>query len=565
MMQKKREKVLIMKMMVFRCLLRCLNVALLLPALLLTALFTPAQAESLPEAEIPLLSDSGEAMLQGISFPEAALPQDANRVFYEIFTGSFSDADGDGTGDLRGIQRRLDYLNDGDPASGLSLGVEGIWLTPVFQSPSYHKYDVTDYYTIDPAFGTMEDLQALIQECHARGILVILDLPINHTSREHRWFRMFSMSRKMDNVLNQYYDYYVCCPEEEKLPGHSYTPLPGTNLYYESNFSSGMPELNFDSEAVRQEVLDIARFYLEMGVDGFRFDAAKYIYLNDHAASADFWMWYTAEIRAIRPDAYLVAEVWDSDSVVAHYTPAMSCFDFTVAQAEGLISEAAQAGNVNRYTAYVQKYLESLADQGGKAVYTPFIANHDTDRAAGYLPVSNGRMMMAANLYLLGPGSPFIYYGEEIGLKGSRGGANSDANRRLAMRWGDGDAVADPAEATYDDSKQTQATVESMKGDPSSLLSYYKRLLMLRAAHPEIARGAYRALALPEKMGGFVSTWEGSAVLVLHNTTQRTQTVDLSAIGEEGFSSVSAVIGLGQAQLEGTLVTVDGQTSVILR
>ena len=132
--------------------------------------------------------------------------------------------------------------------------------------------------------------------------------------------------------------------------------------------------------------------------------------------------WYTDEIRAIRPDAYLVAEVWDSDSVTDRYTPFLSCFDFTVAQAEGLISETAQAGNVNRYTAYVEKYLKNLQAQGGAAVYTPFIANHDTDRAAGYLPVSNGRMKVAANLYLLGPGSPFIYYGEEIGMKGSRGG-----------------------------------------------------------------------------------------------------------------------------------------------
>ena len=544
-----------MKMFVFRFLLICLS-----------ALFiTISMAEDFPAREEVSLSETGEVIVGGVSFPSESLPKDANRVFYEIFTGSFSDSDGDGTGDLRGVLQRLDYLNDGNPASGCKLGVKGLWLTPVFQSASYHKYDVTDYYTIGPAFGTMEDLKELIEGCHDRGMMLILDLPINHTSSNHRWFRMFSMSRRMDNVLNPYYDYYVCCTEEEKLPGHAYTMLSGTKLFYESNFSSGMPELNFDNEAVRQEVLNIAKYYLALGVDGFRFDAAKYVYLNDHDASAAFWKWYTDEIRAIRPDAYLVAEVWDSDSVTDHYTPYMNCFNFTVSQAEGLISETAQAGNVNRYTAYVQKILSGLLSQGGKAVYTPFVANHDTDRAAGYLPVSNGRMMMAANLYLLGPGSPFIYYGEEIGLKGSRGGANTDANRRLAMRWGDGDTVSDPAGATYDASKQTGATVESMKGDPSSLYNYYKRLLMFRAAHPEIGRGTYRALKLPEKMGGFVSEWEGRSVMVLHNTTQRAMTVDLAEIGEKEFNVISGVIGLGEASLEGTRLTLSGQTSVILQ
>ena len=552
---KKQERALFMKMFVFRYILICLSCLLLSVSL----------AEDLPAAGQNGQGGSGEAVPGGVSFPAEPLPKDSNRVFYEIFTGSFSDSDGDGIGDLKGILQRLDYLNDGKPDSGLSLGVEGVWLTPVFQSVSYHKYDVTDYYTIDPAFGTMEDLKRLVDGCHERGMLLILDLPINHTGSAHRWFRMFSLSRRMDNVLNPYYDYYVCCREEERLPGHAYTALSGTDLFYEANFSSGMPELNFDNEAVRQEMLNVAKYYLELGVDGFRFDAAKYIYLNDHEASVAFWEWYTQEIRAIRPDAYLVAEVWDSDSVTERYASCMSCFNFTVSQAEGLISETAQAGNVNRYTAYVQKMQESLQAKGGIALYTPFIANHDTDRAAGFLPVSNGRMMMAANLYLLGPGSPFIYYGEEIGLKGSRGGAPSDANRRLAMRWGDGDPVADPPGTTYDASKQTGETVESMKGSSYSLYNYYKRLLLIRSAHPEIARGTYRALNLQEKMGGFVSSWNGSSVLVMHNTTQRAMSVDLAEIGEEGFTRVSAVIGQGEAFLQDTVLTLEGQTSVVLR
>ena len=530
-------------------------VLLLAAALFIPAVFSGAMADG-----------EGETAVKDIVFPEGQTPDTLNRVFYEIFPGSFSDSDGDGTGDLRGIINRMDYLNDGDPSSGRSLGVGGIWLTPVFSSPSYHKYDVTDYYTIDPAFGTTDDLKELIALCHERDVKLILDLPINHTSIRHAWFKSFSQQRLMKNAGGAYYDWYACRTEEERLGGHTYSRLRGTDLYYECNFSADMPELNFDSEAVRSAVLDIAKYYLEMGVDGFRFDAAKYIYYNDHKASAEFWKWYADEIRAVRKDAYLVAEVWDSDGITDIYAPYMNCFDFTVSQAGGLIASTAQGGDVNRYTAYVEKYLNRVRAMNERTTYVPFIANHDTDRCAGYLPALNGRAQMAANLYLLGPGSPFIYYGEEIGLKGSRGGANTDANRRLAMRWGDGDTVKDPPGASYDAKHQTKGTVESLKGDPNGIYTYYKRVLMIRAAHPEIALGDYRALSLKNtKAGGFVSTWEGSSVMVLHNMTPDPVTLDLSETEDGAFTTVSAWAGLGGVSLEGTVLTLGGQTSAVLR
>ena len=131
-----------------------------------------------------LCAASAETAVEGVTFHEGWDVQDANIVFYEIFVGSFSDSDGDGIGDLRGIINRMDYLNDGDPQSGLSLGVEGLWLTPIFLSPTYHKYDVTDYYTVDPQFGTMDDLKELADLCHERGVKLILDLPINHTGNQ---------------------------------------------------------------------------------------------------------------------------------------------------------------------------------------------------------------------------------------------------------------------------------------------------------------------------------------------------------------------------------------------
>ena len=486
-----------------------------------------------------------------------------SRVFYEIFVGSFSDSDGDGIGDLRGVINRMDYLNDGDPASGKSLGVEGIWLTPVFASSTYHKYDVTDFYRIDPAFGTLEDLQELIALCHERDVKLILDLPLNHTGTNNLWFTRFRNAHLMNNPSHEYYDFFVWVPEGGKTPaGRRFASLSGTDVLYECNFSDNMPELNYDNEKVRQAALDVAAYWLDVGVDGFRFDAAKYIYYGEHEANAAFWTWYMDELKKISPHIYTVAEVWDGDGIINRYLKAFNCFHFSTSQVDGLIAETALGGDVNKFTQSTQNYIESIQAINPEAMNIPFIANHDTDRAAGFLTVASGCMQVAANLYILSPGSPFIYYGEEIGMKGSRGGANTDANRRLAMRWGDGDTVRDPTGSTYDTSKF--ATVADRENSKGSILWYYRRLIALRKANPEIARGTYTALSFPDKAGGFLCEWNGSLVGVFHNTTERTQKLDLSVIPDHTFSQIT-FIGLGEAFLDGNILTLEGQTSAILR
>ncbi len=518
-------------------------------------------------ASAAVLAENTEYAVTDVVFRDGWDTRDQNAVFYEIFVGSFSDSDGDGIGDLRGIINRMDYLNDGDPQSGLSLGVDGLWLTPIFLSPTYHKYDVTDYRTIDPQFGTIDDLRELIDLCHQRGVLLILDLPINHTGDRNRWYKNFLNAHLMHNPDNPYYDFYVWISAGDPTPaGRHFTKTSVPGLLVEANFADSMPEMNFDSEFVRQTCVDVAEYYLDLGVDGFRFDAAKYIYFRDNAASCDFWLWYIARLKEKHPDIYTVAEVWDSDSITDIYGAAMNCFNFTTSQANGLIAETAKAGNVNRYAAYLETRQKALSAIRPGAVNVPFIANHDTDRASGYLTVASGAMQVAANLYLLSPGSPFLYYGEEIGLRGSRGGAVTDANRRLAMRWDDGDTVTDPVGTTYDPDKQTPYGVAALRGSSSGIYTYYKRLLMIRRANPEIARGEIRALNFPDtKAGGYLCAWEGSTVAVLHNTTQRTITLDLAAASDLSFTQISAVIGMGTAVLDGTLLTLEGQTSAVLR
>lgn len=485
------------------------------------------------------------------------------RVFYQIFVGSFSDSDGDGTGDIRGIINRFDYLNDGDDNSGLSLGIEGIWLTPIFKSPSYHKYDITDYYEIDPAFGTMEDLKELIELCHSRNVQIILDLPINHTSTSNRWYINFVNAHKAADTANEYYDFYSYASSPQA--GRGFSMIKGTKEYYECNFSGDMPELNFDNELARQAVLDVAKFYLDMGVDGFRFDAAKYIYLGEEPKNAEFWQWYMGKLREIKSDIFTVAEVWDSDSLTYPYFASTNCFNFTMSQTNGIIAQTAKAGNVNVFTAYVNRYLTAIKAQNENAMMISFISNHDMDRAAGYLTLASGQAKVGANLSMLLPGSSFIYYGEEIGLKGSRGGSNTDANRRLAMLWGDGDTVKDPIGADYG-AEQSNGTVSTHLPDGNSLYNHYKKLISIRKAHPEIANGTYVPLHIAEsKLGGFVSTYNGSTVVVIHNTSLGSVTIDLATVTDVPITQISAFAGVEEATLEGTVLTVGGQTSVVLK
>ncbi len=486
------------------------------------------------------------------------------RTFYQVFVGSFSDSNNDGIGDLRGLINRLDYLNDGDINSGESLGVQGIWLSPIFSSPSYHKYDTTDYYSVDWRFGVESDLKELIEKCHERNVKVILDLAINHTSSQHPWFLEFKQARAAGDTENPYYDYYSCVPTSGKKGGISYGKVPGADCWYECNFSGDMPELNFDNITVRQEMVKVAQYYLDMGIDGFRFDAIKYIYYGDTDRNIAFWTWYMSELLQYKPDIYCVGECWSGESEIVAYNRAMNCFNFAMAQAEGVVASAAKGFGISRYTGYIASYQKRILEENPNAMVMGFLSNHDMDRIAGAF-VTDNNMRMAANLYLLCAGSPVIYYGEEIGIRGSRGGENTDANRRLAMLWGDDDLVRDPAGSTYPAKNQIQTTVADQLADENSMLRYYQRLIALRHKYPAIARGIYTSLDCGERnFGGFSIAYGDQTLGVLHNNGQEPVQIDLSTM-PGGFTQLCDFIGVGDASLEGTVLTVAGQTSVIVK
>lgn len=489
---------------------------------------------------------------------------DNYRVMYQIFVGSFSDSNNDGVGDLNGIINRLDYLNDGNIDSKKSLGIQGLWLTPIFESPSYHKYDVIDYYKIDPQFGSMEDLQKLIEECHSRNVIVILDMVLNHTSRVNEWFLEFSKAHHNNDVNNYYYDFYTYKDNYAQLPGRAWCPIESTNQEYECNFSPDMPELNLDNENVKKEILDIAKYYLDMGIDGFRFDAAKFVYYGDNKSSIDFWNWYVKELKKIKPDVYTVAEVWSSESEILDYINELNCFDFTLAGAEGIIADSVKNGNANSYVNYIANYQKKLRDKNNDVMMIPFLSNHDMDRSAGFLLMMNKYPYLAANLLLLTPGSPFIYYGEEIAIKGSRGGANTDANRRVAMLWGDDDTVKDPEGTTFDAKKQVNGTVLEQEKNEDSILNYYRKVIKVRNKYPEIARGNYEVLISDNKsLGGFIISYNNEKTLLLHNCSKTDElSIDISSYN---FQKIKEVIGLSDAKLENGKITIGPMTSVIVK
>lgn len=498
--------------------------------------------------------------------PMANPINDNYRVFYQIFPISYSDSNKDGKGDLQGIINRLDYLNDGDMNSGKSLGIEGIWLNPIFQSPTYHKYDVSDYYSIDSDLGTMDDLKNLIQECHNRNIILILDLVLNHTASSNNWFNEFVKAHQNKDTTNKYYNYYEWTNKQQ--PGHSYGAVAGTSDYYEANFSTSMPELNFDNPDVYEEMVDVAKYYIDLGIDGFRFDAAMYVYYKDHTKNIEFWNQYIHDIESYAKetrgiDLYTVAEVYDNDTVLIPYNEALNTFDFGIADQNGKIAEAAKGANASIYVNYVTSYLAKIKEKNEDAMMIPFLTNHDMNRAAGFLSVSSGAAYVAATLNLLCSGSPFIYYGEEIGMKGVRQN-NTDQNRRLAMLWGDLDTIKDPDGSTFNPDLQVNGTVREQINRKSSLLTHYRHLIQLRNKYKGIGRGEYTSLSIGSLLDGFKITYLDETIGIIHNTTTNPISLDLTTLDYE-FSEISDSIGLGSATLSGTTLTIDGQTSVILK
>lgn len=436
-------------------------------------------------------------------------------VFYEIFVRSFYDSDGDGIGDLNGVIEKLDYLNDGDPATTDDLGITGIWLMPIMQSPSYHGYDVVDYFTVDDEYGTNEDFLRLMEEAHQRGIRVIVDLVLNHTSSQHPWF----VSAR-DDVNSPYRDFYIWSEEDPgyKGPWGARAWHPSSTGYYYGIFWEGMPDLNYNNPAVTAEMQEVIRFWLEdMGADGFRLDAVKHLIedgrIQENTPATHEWLrGFYAFYKGINPDTVTVGEVWSSTAEVVKYIGDQLdlAFEFDTAQA---MLRSAKFENRD----YILDAHRLVTARYPRNQFATFLTNHDQERAMSELRENANHAKMAASLLLTGPGVPFLYYGEEIGHVGGK----PDENIRTPMQWSDEDNAGFTSATIAWRAPQRnyrEVNVAAQADDPDSLLSHYRRLIHTRSDHAALRVGDWREVEVEDKrLYAFLRHSDNETLLVLIN------------------------------------------------
>jgi len=440
----------------------------------------------------------------------------AGNTWYQVFVYSFYDSDGDRIGDLGGVTERLDYIH--------SMGFDGIWISPIHPSSTYHKYNVSDYLAIDPQYGTMEDFDALIEACHARGIRVILDLVVNHTDLHHPWF-------------TEHPEYYNIADE----PGNGQWERLPDGRWYECQFWGEMPDLDLENKELRAELESMFAFWLERGVDGFRLDAIKDYYSGNTEKNIEALSWLNGAVKRIKPDAYLVGEVWDTtDSLYQYYDSGIdSFFSFPFAGADGTIAKLTVLANTS-----VADYLKKTADayeavksRNPAATNAPFFTNHDMSRASGFLRRDPVLIKTAWGLSLTQPGNAFVYNGEELGMTGS----GKDENKRAPMFWTEdkyapGMTFGPPG---VDDMTHNFPPAVQQVGDSDSIYTYIRDAVRLRGKYPHIGSGTYEIINLDAgvKVGAVRRAWQGSEIVIVYNISSEPVTLTLPGVLEDALSA----------------------------
>jgi len=480
-----------------------------------------------PDPQIP------EDIVDRVSQYEAR-PFDGEKragVFYEIYVRSFADSDGDGIGDLNGVTAKLDYLDD--------LGVAGIWLMPIYACNSEHGYDIVDYKAVNPDYGTLADLENLVAEAHKRKIRVILDFVPNHTSDKCPWFIEACRS-----TTSEYRDYYHF--STTSAAGWYAVPSGTTDCFYQGAFDRSMPDLNYGpaascerSEAFKA-LTDAAKFWVDKGVDGFRLDAVKHIYDSETSAENPTWLGkFYADLNAYFQgkstlgfrDIYMVGECWlATEQMAPYYKGLPALFDFTAWESRLLY--AVQNSHAKWFPKDMIAEREVFAAQRPDFIQATKLSNHDEVRARTALGGSHAqsleRAKMAAAVLLTSSGSPYIYYGEELGMFGDKNDKGGDRNVREPMLW---KPKAEDAErptwiASTLNTDIGIGSVAKRAGDAKSLYNVYRKFLRLRNTYPALAEGG---IELPEgfddssseqkQVMAFYRTAGSEKLFVVHNVS----------------------------------------------
>ncbi|MEJ2584863.1 MAG: alpha-glucosidase [Robiginitalea sp.] len=539
-------------------------------------------------------------------------------ILYQIYPQSFKDTNGDGFGDFKGVIEKLDYLE--------RLGITMVWMNPFFESPLVDNgYDVSDYRSILPRYGTMEDFDEMLAGMHERGIKFVLDVVVNHSSDQHRWFKGASSSRD-----NEYYNYYHWWPAEKGEPPYRHSlfdPEGGwdyveaVDAYYLHTFAEEQPDLNWENPKLRQEVYDIMKFWAEKGVDGFRMDAFQFASKDTtwpefpEGHEKDFIKWY-----GLRPqlheylnemynevisnyDVFAVAEGAGStfqdahDLVDADRNELQTAYHFETVD----LSRTPEGYSLLDFKDVFSRWDEAFAEEGWIAI---FLSNHDNARLVDRFGNTSEEFRTVSaqllNTFLMSMrGTPYLYYGDEIGMtnidmpdieayvdieaKGKYQTALSNGedmeafmeilnyssreNGRTPMQW---DTTENAGFTTGTPWKKvnpnyTEINVAAQEKDPNSVLSHFKKMTQVRKDNPVLVYGKY-ALLVPEheQVYAFTRTLDDSELLVLLNFSETNSTIELEELKKANQDNV-VIDNIGNVTLNGTSITLKPFQAIIFR
>lgn len=490
---------------------------------------------------------------------------------YQVFLYSFCDSDGDGIGDIQGLISKLDYIQD--------MGFSSIWLLPFNKSTSYHKYDVVDYYTVDPQYGTMEDFEALVKACDERGLDIYMDFVINHTSSKCEWFKEACEylstigDGEPDASVCPYVDYYNFKKTDKVASG--WKKVSGNpDWTYECVFWAQMPDLNLSSKAVRAEIEKIAKFWIDKGVSGFRLDAALHYFEADNPDSIEALTWFCDYVHGVNPDIYCVAEVWDNLNTIKQFYQSScdSMFDFAIGNQDGIIVKGVNNNSDDKSGAKMAENIVNVYNEiksvNENAIDGIFLSNHDVGRAAGFLLRKDERVKLAAGIQILTTGNVFVYYGDELGM----GGSGKDENKRAPMYWSD-DASARGMTAgppSYEPQTHTFGSYETQKDDEYSVCNYYKKAIHIRNKYPEIGRGVPTVMSDVAEQNGNIcaihKTYNDSEISLIYNDSDAAVTVTVSKDTYK-YENVADYLVVNEElpEIDGEKITIPAYGCVILK
>jgi maltose alpha-D-glucosyltransferase / alpha-amylase len=512
-----------------------------------------------------------------------------NAVFYEVLIRGFYDSTGDGTGDIRGLTEKLDYL--------VWLGIDCIWLLPIYESPLRDGgYDISDFMKILPEFGDLGDFVELVDEAHKRGLRVIADLVMNHTSDQHPWFKA-----SQEDPDGPFGDFYVWSDSDEGYPEariifvdtetSNWTWDPVRGQYYWHRFFSHQPDLNFDNPAVQEAMLEVLRFWLDLGIDGFRLDAVPYLFEREGTncenlkETHDYLKTVRKEIDRLYPDRVMLAEAnqWPADVVEYFGDPATGgdechmAFHFPVMPRIFMAVRREQRYPISEIMAQTPKIpenaqwgiflrnhdeltLEMVTDEERDYMYSEYAKDPRMKanigirrRLAPLLDNDRNQLELFTALLMSLPGSPVLYYGDEIGMGdniwlGDRDGV------RTPMQWtpdrNAGFSSCDPARlylpVVMDPIYGYQAiNVESQQHNPGSLLHWTRKMIEIRKRHPVFGVGDYTELSASNpSVLAFVREFGADRVLCVNNLSRFPQPVELDLRRFEGVNPVECMGGV---------------------